>query len=90
MTGRDLQRYTDHEGRSGARMTRLRGENDNEDRREQDRRKVRENLIVVLWVVLLIAGAAWLVDAFIKNNREQECYARGGRNCAPIDIPDQR
>lgn len=65
----------------------LRGENDNDDRRDQDRHKIRQNAIVAFWVVVLLVGAAWLVDAVIKNNREQNCYARGGRNCVKLDIP---
>ena len=69
-------------------MTVLRGDNDNENRRDQDRRKVRQNIVVGVWVVALLASAFWLVDAFIKNSREQECYARGGRNCAKLEIPE--
>ena len=68
-------------------MTKLRGENDNDDRRDQDRRKGRENAFVALWVVLLLIGAFWLVDAFIKNSRQQECFARGGNNCVKLEIP---
>ncbi len=68
-------------------MTVLRGENDNDDRRDQDRRKQRQNAFVALWVILLLIGAYWLVDAFIKNSREQECYARGHHNCAKVEIP---
>ena len=68
-------------------MTVLRGENDNEDRRDQDRRKQQQNGIVAVWVILLLFGAYWLVDAFIKNSREQECYARGGHNCVRLEIP---
>ena len=71
-------------------MTLLRGDNDNENRRDQDRRKVRQNLIVAVWVVALLGGAFWLVDAFVKNGREQECYARGGRNCARLEIPEPK
>ena len=67
-------------------MTMLRGENDNEDRRDQDRRKVWQNLFVAIWMILLLIGAAWLVDAFIKSSREQECLARGGRTCVPLDV----
>jgi hypothetical protein len=68
-------------------MTVLRGQNDNEDRRDQDRRKQRQNAFVALWVILLLVGAYWLLDAFIKNSREQECYARGGRHCVKLEIP---
>ena len=68
-------------------MTVLRGENDNEDRRHQERRRQQQNAIVAVWVILLLFGAYWLVDAFIKNSREQECYARGGHNCVKLEIP---
>jgi hypothetical protein len=68
-------------------MTTLRGANDNDDRRYQDRRKIWQNLMVAAWIGALLAGAFWLVDAFIKNSREQECYARGGRTCARLEIP---
>ena len=68
-------------------MTTLRGANDNDGRRDQDRRKLRQNVIVAAWVVALLFGAFWLVDAFIKNGREQECYARGGHNCVKLEIP---
>ena len=68
-------------------MTRLRSANDNDDRRDQDRRKLRQNALVAFWVVVLLFAAAWLVDAVIKNNREQNCYARGGHNCVKLDVP---
>ena len=68
-------------------MTVLRGENDNEDRRDQDRRKSWENALVAVWLVALLYGAYWLVDAFIKSSREQECLARGGRTCVQLEIP---
>ena len=68
-------------------MTVLRGDNDNEDRRDQDRRKIRQNAMVVVWVVALLTGAFWLVDAFVQNSREQECYARGGRTCNKLELP---
>lgn len=67
-------------------MPTLRGENDNEDRRDQDRFQAWQNVLVAVWIVLLLIGAAWLVDAFIKNNREQECLARGGRTCVQLDV----
>lgn len=67
-------------------MTVLRGENDNEDRRDQDRHKLRQNGMVALWVIALLVGAYWLVDAFIKNSREQECLARGGLTCVKVEI----
>ena len=69
-------------------MTTLRGENDNEDKRSQDARKIRQNVFVAVWVILLLLGAYWLLDALIKNNREVECYARGGHNCTRLEIPD--
>jgi hypothetical protein len=68
-------------------MTVLRGQNDNEDRRDQDRRKLRQNGMVAIWVIALLVGASWLVDAFIKNSRQQECLARGGLNCIKLEIP---
>ena len=68
-------------------MTVLRGQNDNEDRRDQDRRKLRQNGMVAIWVIALLVAAYWLVDAFIKNSREQECLARGGLTCMKIEIP---
>ena len=71
-------------------MTVLRGENDNEDRRDQDGRKLRQNLLVAVWVVALLIASFWLVDAYIKSSREQECYARGGRNCVKLDIPPRQ
>jgi hypothetical protein len=68
-------------------MTVLRGANDNDDRRDQDRRKVRQNVVVAAWVISLLIGAFWLIDAFIKNGREQACHARGGHTCAKHEIP---
>jgi hypothetical protein len=65
----------------------LRGENDNENRRVQDRRKGRQNAFVGLWVLILLVGSYWLVDAFIKSSRQQECLARGGHTCARVEIP---
>lgn len=68
-------------------MTVLRGENDNEGRRDQDRRKQWQNGVVAIWVIALLVGAYWLMDAFIKNSREQECLARGGLSCMKVEIP---
>lgn len=67
-------------------MTTLRGENDNEDRRLQDRRKGWENALVAVWVAVLLVASYFLVDAFIKSSREQECLARGGRTCTNLEI----
>ena len=67
-------------------MTVLRGENDNENRRDQDRRKGWENAIVAVWIVTLMVASYWLIDAFIKSSREQECLARGGRTCINLEI----
>jgi type VI protein secretion system component VasF len=70
-------------------MSKLSGNNDNIQRNDKadDARRLRQNLIVAVWVVALIFGAYWLVDALMRNQREQECLARGRRNCVPLEIP---
>jgi hypothetical protein len=68
-------------------MSRLDASNDNDERVYQDRRKLIENVAAMVWVVLLLIGAFWLVVAFADNQRQQECLARGYRACLGLELP---
>jgi hypothetical protein len=76
-------------------MTRLEANNDNRNAREfaaEDQRKLRENWAAFVWVIVLLAGAFWLLTELVANARLQECAARSHRNCTAIEtpIPPQR
>lgn len=71
-------------------MPHLEGQNDNGRETDEDRRRQRQNLIAAVWVVALLCGGYWLVQAFIENNRQQECLARQHRNCIPLDVKPAR
>jgi hypothetical protein len=68
-------------------MHAMRHSNDNESRRSQARRTLVENLIAAVWVTALVVGGYWLLIAFVENQREQECFARGYRSCVEREIP---
>jgi hypothetical protein len=68
------------------RMHRMRSSNDNESRRAQDRRRLAQNIAAAIWLAALLYGSYHLVVAFMQNQREQECLARGYRTCVERDL----
>lgn len=51
----------------------------------------RRNVVLVLAVVVVIVVLGFLlVWKMWQNEKLQECYATGRRDCAPIEVPDSR
>jgi hypothetical protein len=49
------------------------------------------NVVLVLAVVVVIVVLGFLlVWKMWQNEKLQECYATGRRDCAPIEVPDSR
>lgn len=56
-----------------------------EVRKDEDRRRLKANLIAAVWIILIVGGAVWLIEAARDNARVQECFARGHKNCVKIE-----
>ncbi|HEX4156857.1 MAG TPA: hypothetical protein VHY79_00140 [Rhizomicrobium sp.] len=58
---------------------------------EYDDPNRRRNLVLALaGIVVIVVLGFFLVWKMWQNEKLQECYATGRRDCAPIDIPDSR
>jgi len=55
-------------------------ENEDADRR-------LANIILLVVLVLLVGGGAWLANAMIDARKADECMSSGRRNCNPIEVP---
>jgi hypothetical protein len=53
---------------------------------EQD----RQNLLVFIVAVLLVAVSLWLIHSTQKTIKLEDCAFSGRRNCNPIPIPADR
>ena len=58
----------------------------NED--DYDRRS-RANIIVLVAVVIVLVVGGYIGWKMKKETALEDCYAAGGRNCAPIATPNQ-
>jgi cytoskeletal protein RodZ len=52
---------------------------------EKDRRT--GNIVLLLFLVILIGGGIWLINAMIEQRAIDNCLAQGRRNCAPVEVP---
>jgi hypothetical protein len=52
---------------------------------EKDRRN--GNIVLLLFLVILIGGGIWLINAMIEQRVIDNCLAQGRRNCAPVEVP---
>ena len=52
---------------------------------DKDRRNA--NILLLLFVVVLVGGGVWLVNALIEQRAMDNCLAQGRRNCAPLEAP---
>lgn len=50
----------------------------------------RSFVLALAAVVMIVVLGFFLVWKMWQNEKLQECYATGRRDCAPIDIPDSR
>ncbi|KAB2851325.1 MAG: hypothetical protein F9K44_01910 [Hyphomicrobiaceae bacterium] len=64
-----------------------RAANEAELSRDEDRRRLRANVLAALWVILIVSGAVWLIESARDNARVQECFARGYKNCVKTELP---
>ena len=58
-----------------------------ETRKDDDRRRLKANLLAAVWVILIVGGAIWLIESARDNARVQECFARGYKNCVKTELP---
>lgn len=58
-----------------------------EMRRDEDRRRLKANLLAAAWIILIVGGAVWLIESARDNARVQECFARGYKNCVKTEPP---
>lgn len=68
-------------------MSPLPPQDENEDDDDGRRRSV---LLALAVVAVIVIGGFFLVWKMWQNEKLQECYASGRRDCAPIDVPDSR
>jgi hypothetical protein len=47
------------------------------------------NIILVVFFVVLVGSGIWLVNTMLDIKKSDDCMAAGGRNCAPITVPDR-
>jgi hypothetical protein len=45
------------------------------------------NLIIIAFVIFVIGGGLWLIDALLAARKADECMSSGRRNCTPIEAP---
>jgi len=58
---------------------------------DDDEETSRRNVVLTLAVVVVIVVLGFLLVWKMRQNEKlQECYATGRRDCAPIDIPTSR
>jgi hypothetical protein len=60
------------------------------DDEEEDEGRRRSALLALAAVVVIVVLGFLLVWKMWQNEKLQECYASGRRDCAPIDVPDSR
>jgi hypothetical protein len=61
-----------------------------EDAPETDSERRWTNLLIIGFLVLIVGGGIWLVNAMLEVRQLDDCVAAGRRNCAPIEVPAQR
>ena len=69
---------------------RLRLANDSWKQDDPVPRVMRENVAAGLWVVLLIAAGALVLNALAESARREECLMRGGATCHNAFLQEMR
>jgi hypothetical protein len=57
-----------------------------EEEHEDYRHRMMVNAGALLFIVLLIGAALWLVDTMAEMRKNQDCVLAGHRGCTPIDL----
>jgi hypothetical protein len=60
------------------------------DDEDEDRERKRNFVLALAAVVVIVVLGFLLVWKMWQNEKLQECYVTGHRDCAPIDVPDSR
>lgn len=60
------------------------------DRHDDERHKQRQNMLVLVAVVLLLGCGLWLVDQLLEGRRMQNCIEARHRNCVPLELPPRQ
>ena len=56
-----------------------------ESQSDKDRRT--GNIVLLLFLVVLIGGGIWLINAMIEQRTIDNCLAQSRHNCAPVEVP---
>jgi hypothetical protein len=51
----------------------------------RDRRTA--NIVLVGFIILVVGGGLWMMNAFFNQRAMNDCLAEGRRDCVPIDVP---
>jgi hypothetical protein len=57
------------------------------DDAESDRDRRVANIVLLVFFAVVVGAGIWLASAMLEHRRIDECLARGGRNCTPLDVP---
>jgi hypothetical protein len=58
-----------------------------DDPRQVERDRRLTNIFLLVMFLLIAGGGIWLGMALHEARKVDECIARGGRSCAPIEVP---
>jgi hypothetical protein len=50
------------------------------------RMRARQNWAVLVLVIVLVLGGAWLIERLAAFSRALACYEFGHRNCMPLNV----
>jgi hypothetical protein len=53
---------------------------------ETEGERNRNNVVLLLFFLVIVGIGAWLVNALVDARKADECISQGRRNCAPIDV----
>jgi uncharacterized transporter YbjL len=48
---------------------------------------MKMNVLGLIVTILLVISGIWIADTIAEMRRLQDCFLAGGRNCAPISMP---
>jgi hypothetical protein len=51
------------------------------------RQRMINNLLALVFCVLLVAAGVWLADRIAEMRKNQDCVLSGRRNCANVNVP---
>jgi len=51
------------------------------------RQRMINNVLALVFCVLLVAAGVWLADRIAEMRKNQDCVLSGRRNCANVNVP---